>query len=391
MKNISDLRGKRVLARVDFNLPVAEGEVAGGSDWRIKSVIPTLEYLSKNGAKTIIISHLGRPRGHDLNFSLYPVFLKLKSLWRSDGLFFTPDVFGSEVENRIKKLKDGEAVLLENLRFYGEEEDNDENFAEKLSKYGDVFVNDAFACSHRAHASIVGLPKFLKSFAGFLMEKEIAVLSVVRDKPRRPLVLVMGGAKAETKLKLARSFLNKSEAIILGGVLANTLFRAKNIAVGRSIIEENLIDEAKKLKITLNNLHLPVDVLTSKSLITPNDLAVRPAGRVGQDEFIVDIGPDSVKLFSEIIGTAKMVIWNGTLGLAEIPAFKKGSLAIARSVAQIKGEKIIGGGDLINFLDEENLLNKMSYVSTGGGAMLEFLAGEDMPGLTALENKNYAD
>ncbi|MEK7117765.1 MAG: phosphoglycerate kinase, partial [Patescibacteria group bacterium] len=315
LKSISDLQGKRVLVRVDFNLPVTEGEAADGSGWRIKSVIPTLEYLSKNGARIIIISHLGRPEGRDFNFSLYPIFLKLKELWRSGGLFFAQDVFGPDVESQINNLKDGEAVLLENLRFYKEEEENDKNFAERLSKYGDVFVNDAFAASHRAHASIVGIPKFLKSFAGFLMEKEIAVLSAIRDKPRRPLVLVMGGAKVETKLKLVQNFLDKSEAIILGGVLANTLFRAKNMAIGRSVVEETLIDDVKKLKITLNNLHLPVDVLTSKSLTTPNDLKICPIGNVGQDEFIIDIGPDSIKLFNKIIGTARMVIWNGTLGL----------------------------------------------------------------------------
>ena len=391
LKKISDLQGKRVLIRVDFNLPITEGEAADGSGWRIKSVIPTLEYLSKNGAKIIIISHLGRPKGKDFNFSLYPIFLKLKELWRGDGLFFAQDVFGPDVESQINNLKDGEAVLLENLRFYKEEEENDESFAEKLSKYGDVFINDAFAASHRAHASIVGIPNFLKSFAGFLMEKEIAVLTAIRDKPRRPLVLVMGGAKAETKLKLVRHFLDKSEAIILGGVLANTLFLAKNMDIGASVVEEDLLDNAKKLNITLNNLHLPVDVLTSKSLITPNDLKVRPAGLVGPDEFIVDIGPDSVKLFSKIIGTAKMVIWNGTLGLTEIPAFKKGSLEIANAISQISGEKIIGGGDLINFLDEENLIGKMSYVSTGGGAMLEFLADDILPGIEALSRQIASD
>ena len=312
--------------------------------------------------------------------------MKLKNLWRSEGLFFAPDVFGSEVEKQIKSLKDSEAVLLENLRFYKEEEKNSDNFAKRISEYGDAFVNDAFAASHRAHASITGIPKFLESYAGFLMEKEIAMLSAVRDKPRRPLVLVMGGAKAETKLKLVKSFLDKSDAIIWGGVLANILCSAKNMAIGRSVVEEDLIESAKKLKMTLSNLYLPVDVLTSKSLITPNDLKICPSGNVGQDEFIVDIGPDSVNLFNKIIGTARMVIWNGTLGLTEVPAFKKGSLSIAESVARIKGEKIIGGGDLINFLAEENFIDKMSYVSTGGGAMLEFLAGEELPGIEALKS-----
>jgi phosphoglycerate kinase len=379
---IKDLKGKRVLLRVDFNLPIKE--IEDGSDWRIKSAIPTLEYLSKNGSKIIIISHLGRPKGRDMGFSLYPVFLKLKKIWRKDGLFFAPDVFGKDTENKIKKLKEGEAILIENIRFYKEEEENSEDFAKKISKYGDIFVNDAFSASHRSHSSIVGIPKFLESYAGLLMKKEISVLSAVRDKPRRPFVLVMGGAKVETKLKLVRHFLNKSEAIILGGVLANTLFKAKNIAIGKSIIDENLIDEAGKFKIISSNLHLPVDVLVSKSLVTANNLKICPVGNIGDDEFITDIGPESAKLFNKIIKTARMVVWNGAFGLTEVSAFKKGSLAIAESISKINGEKIVGGGDLVNFLSEENFIDKMSYVSTGGGAMLEFLAGDNLPGIESL-------
>lgn len=384
IRKIKNIKGKHVLLRVDFNLQTKENESDFGSDLRIKSVIPTLEYLSKNGAKIIIISHLGRPKGRDMGFSLYPVFLKLKKLWRNNGVFFAPDIFGKDVENRIKKLKEGEAVLLENLRFYKEEEENSNEFAEKISKYGDVFVNDAFAVLHRKHTSVVGIPKFLDSYAGLLVEKEISILSAVRDKPRRPLVFVMGGAKVETKLKLVSHFLNKSEGIILGGVLANTLFMAKNIAIGKSVVDENLIDEAKKLSITSKNLHLPVDVLVSKSLVTSSSVNIRPVGDIKEDEFITDVGPDSVKLFDKIIEKAKMVVWNGAFGLTEVNAFKKGSLNIAKSILKVNGEKIIGGGDLINFLSEENFIDKMSYVSTGGGAMLEFLAGGDMPGIEAL-------
>lgn len=384
LKNLSDLQDKRVLVRVDFNLPITEGAVADGSDWRIKSVIPTLEYLSKNGAKIIIISHLGRPKGRDLNFSLYPVFLRLKKIWREDGLFFAQDVFGPDVESQINNLKDGEAVLLENLRFYKEEEENDESFAEKLSKYGDVFVNDAFAASHRAHASIVGIPKFLKSFSGFLMEKEIAVLSAIRDKPRRPLVLIMGGAKVETKLKLAEAFAKKSDATLVGGILANTILQSRGVAVGQSFTEGKIINETKSMN--FGNIKLPSDVLVSKSINFPSEVRICKSGEVMKDEFIVDIGPETAANFSKEIKSAKMVIWNGTLGLSEIPDFKKGSLEIANAILQISGEKIIGGGDLINFLDEENLIGKMSYVSTGGGAMLEFLAGDILPGIEALKS-----
>ena len=276
--------------------------------------------------------------------------------------------------------------MLENLRFHKEEEANDGAFAKNLSAGGDIFVNDAFAASHRAHASIVGVPKLLKSYAGFLLEKEIAVLSMIRAKPRLPLALVMGGAKAETKLKLVKEFLDKSDGILLGGVLANTLLYSRGLGVGKSVVDEGLMAEAKKLNLTSNHLHLPVDVVVSKSLSRPDGLGIRPVGRVGADEFVVDVGPDTVALFGKVIKNARMIIWNGSLGLTEVPAFKAGSLAIARAVAENKGEKIIGGGDLVSFLTEEGLIDKMTYVSTGGGAMLEFLAGEDLPGIKALEH-----
>ncbi|MBI2465734.1 MAG: phosphoglycerate kinase, partial [Candidatus Sungbacteria bacterium] len=371
LKSIGDVKGKKVLVRVDFNVPIKEGEVPAGSEWRLKAVLPTLDYLAQAGAKIILIAHLGRPQGYDLHYSLYPVFEKLKKIWPVD-LSFSHDILGPAAEREINNLKNGGAVLLENLRFYKEEEANDETFAKSLSAYGDVFVNDAFAASHRAHASIIGLPKFLKSYAGFLLEKEIAVLSMVRSKPRRPLVLVMGGAKADTKLKLVKEFLDKSDGILLGGILANTLLYARGLAVGKSMVDENLVNEAKKMNVISNHMHLPVDVTVSKSLTRPDGLGIRPIGRIGESEFIIDIGPDSTALFEKIIKSARMIIWNGSLGLTEVPAFKKGSLAVAKALAESRGEKIIGGGDLISFLTEESLIDKMTYVSTGGGAMLEF-------------------
>ena len=384
IKNLGDLKGKRVLTRVDFNVPVVEGEVPVSAEWRIRAVLPTLDYLVKHGAKIIILSHLGRPQDQDLHYSLYPVYLKLKDLW-SQEVLFSHDILGDSAVKIIKSLKNGQAVLLENLRFNAGEEKNDENFAKELAGLGDFYVNDAFAVSHRAHASIVGLPKLLPASAGLLLEKEITVLSMARDKPRRPLVLVMGGAKAETKLKLVSQFLDKSEGIIVGGILANTILYARGMTVGKSIIEPTLIDEAKKLEITSSRLHLPVDVLVSKSLNIPTDVKIRPVGKIEPDEYIVDIGPDTIKLFNQVINSARMVVWNGAVGLTEIPAFNKGSAAVAQTIANLSGEKIIGGGDLISFLSQENLFDKMTYVSTGGGAMLEFLAGEELPGIKALE------
>ena len=383
LKNIGETTGKKVLVRVDFNVPIKDGAVPLGSEWRLKAVLPTLNYLSQAGAKIILLAHLGRPQGRDMRYSLYPVFEKLKKIWPRD-LFFSQDVIGAVAEKQINNLNNGQAILLENLRFHKEEEANDGAFAKNLSAGGDIFVNDAFAASHRAHASIVGVPKLLKSYAGFLLEKEIAVLSMIRAKPRLPLALVMGGAKAETKLKLVKEFLDKSDGILLGGVLANTLLYSRGLGVGKSVVDEGLMAEAKKLNLTSNHLHLPVDVVVSKSLSRPDGLGIRPVGRVGADEFVVDVGPDTVALFGKVIKNARMIIWNGSLGLTEVPAFKAGSLAIARAVAENKGEKIIGGGDLVSFLTEEGLIDKMTYVSTGGGAMLEFLAGEKLPGIEIL-------
>ncbi len=383
LNSLGDIKGQKILLRVDFNVPISNGGVPKGAEWRIKAVLPTLDYLTKQGARIIILSHMGRPKGADLAYSLYPVYLKLKELWGGEVLF-SHEVLGSAVAKIVKSLKNGQVILLENLRFYEGEEKNEESFSKELASLGEFYVNDAFAASHRAHASIVGLPNFLKSYAGFLLEKEIAVLSMVRSKPRRPLVLVMGGAKADTKLKLVKEFLNKSDGILLGGVLANTLLYSRGMAVGKSMVDENLVNEAKKMDIASNHLHLPVDVVVSKSLARPDSIGVRPTGRVGQDEYIIDIGADTIKLFQKVIETARMIIWNGSLGLAEIPAFKNGSLAIAKAIANSSAEKIIGGGDLISFLADENLIDKMTYVSTGGGAMLEFLAGEKLPGIEIL-------
>lgn len=366
-------------------MPLKDGAVAPWGEWRLKAVLPTLNFLASQGAKIIIISHLGRPKGRDLAYSLYPVFESLKKIWRTEGVFFSHEILGDSAEKQIKKLKNGQAILLENLRFYKEEEENEEVFARKLSELGDTFVNDAFAVSHRAHASLAGLPKYLKSYAGFILEKEVSVLGTIRSKPRRPLVLVMGGAKAETKLKLAKEFFSKSEGILLGGVLSNTLLFSQGVTVGKSVVDEQIVEDAKKMSITSSHLHLPVDVLVSRSLSRAENIAVRPVGRIGRDEFVVDIGPDTIKLFTRIIKSARMVVWNGALGLTEVPAFKNGSLAVAQALAENGGEKIIGGGDLIGFLSQENLLDKMTYVSTGGGAMLEFLAGDVLPGIAALE------
>ncbi|MEK7629669.1 MAG: phosphoglycerate kinase [Patescibacteria group bacterium] len=387
LKRLENLKGKKVILRVDVNVPIVEDELTLGACFRIKAILPTLNYLSEHGAKVIIISHFGKPKGRDMRFSLYPVFLKLGELWQKEKLFFSTEVIGKETEDKISNLKEGEAILLENLRFHPEEELNDEDFSRKLASYGEIFVNDAFAESHRAYASIIGIPKFLKSYAGFLLEKEVAMLGMIRSKPYHPLVFIMGGAKADIKLKLVKEFLNRSEAILLGGILANTLFYAKGLNIGKSFVEEKLLVEAKNINSISKNLFLPVDVSVSESLDISKNKATREIQDVRSSEFIVDIGPKTISSFREIIKTAKMIIWNGPVGYTELSDFKKGSLAIAQAIAENSGEKIIGGGDLINFLTEQNLIEKMTYISTGGGAMLEFLAGDELPGIKVLEQQ----
>lgn len=387
LKRLENLKGKKVILRVDVNVPIIEGEVAKGADWRINAILPTLNYLSNAGAKTIIIAHSGRPKNRDMNYSLYPIFLRLGELWCKEKLFFSTEVIGKETEEKISKLKEGEVLMLENLRFYPEEELNDESFSKKLASYGDIFVNDAFAASHRAHASIVGISKFLKSYVGFLLEKEVIVLEAVRVKPCHPLVFIIGGAKADTKLKLIKEFINTSEAILLGGILANTVLNAKGLNVGRSLVEEKLLAEAKKISFVSKNLFLPTDVSVTESLEIAKNVAVRKVDNIQAEEFIVDIGPETISFFKEIIKTAKMIIWNGPVGYTELTEFRKGSLEIAKAVAENNGEKIIGGGDLISFLAEQNLIEKMTYISTGGGAMLEFLAGDELPGIKVLESQ----
>lgn len=388
LKKVENLEGKKVILRVDVNVPVIDGEISEGADWRIRAILPTLNYLSGAGAKIIMIAHFGRPKGRDMNFSLYPVFSRLKELWHKDKIFFSTDVIGKETEDKILHLKEGEVLLLENLRFHKEEESNEEGFSKTLASYGDIFVNDAFAASHRAHASIVGLPKFLKSYAGFLLEKEVSMLGMVRAKPRHPLVLIMGGAKTDTKLKLVKDFLNKSEAILLGGILANTVLYAKGFGVGKSLVEEKLLVEAKKIN-NISNIFLPTDVSVTESLERVKNPAVRKIKDIKPEEFVVDIGPETILSFKEIIKKAKMIVWNGPVGYIELSEFRKGSLEIAKAVVENSGEKIIGGGDLIGFLSEQGLINEMTYVSTGGGAMLEFLAGDELPGIKVLESQSY--
>ncbi|MFH0852642.1 MAG: phosphoglycerate kinase [bacterium] len=386
-----DLAGKRVLVRDDFNVTVDKnGKVL--DDFRIRASLPTIEYLLKNQAKVILMAHFGRPQGENFEsriksqeFSLRPVAERLSELI-GKKVELLGDCFGSAVTERVGQMNDGDLVLLENLRFHPEEEANDDEFVKSLAKLGDIYVNDAFGASHRAHASIVKITQLLPSFVGFLLEREVDVLARARDNPEHPLVVVIGGAKISTKIKLIQEFLNKADHIILGGALANTVLHAQGLAIGRSMVELEAVSEVQKLQITNTKLHLPVDVVVSIDKTGQEEKHVSAVGKIGREELILDIGPETQSIFDSVVKSSKMVIWNGPMGLFEVEAFAGGTRAMAESIAACPDcFSIAGGGETTCFLEKFGLLDKFSHVSTGGGAMMEFLAGEKLPGIEVLE------
>ncbi len=376
---------KRVLVRVDFNVPLGnDKQVDEKEDWRLRAVLPTINYLSRQKAKIILLAHLGRPRGKkEKELMLDPVSQRLEELL-NQKILKLDDCIGPEVEKNIVKMNPGEIVLLENLRFYPEEKENSPDFAKQLAKLGDFYVNDAFGTSHRAHASINGLPKHLPNCAGLLLEKEIKNLSKVLNELENPLLVIIGGVKISTKIKFIEVFLKKADNLILGGALANTVIRAKGFAIGKSIIEEEMVDQVKKLELTSIKLHLPVDAVASVDVSGNKDSRIAPIGKTKEDEMILDIGPESEDLFRKIIFQAKVIIWNGPMGIFEVDKFAKGSREIAKAVVQSSAFSVAGGGDTIALLEQLNLFDKIDHVSTGGGSMLKFLAGEKLPGIEAL-------
>lgn len=384
------IQGKRVLVRVDFNVAMEKGKVA--EDFRIKKVLPTIKYLIKNKAKVILLSHLGRPdeKKNDFNgnqsknLSLEPIAEYLGKILKKK-VSFVPDCIGEKTREAVSKMKFGEVILFENLRFYPEEEKNDSWFAQKLSENGDYYVNDAFAVSHRNHASVVAITKFLPSCAGFLLAKEVEVLTRAYTHPKKPFCIVMGGGKISTKMNLIMRFFDKADHILIGGALANTLLSAKGYAIGKSKAEPSMVEKMKDFDITSTKIHLPIDTVVVKKISADAKVKIKGAGNIEDDEIILDIGPDTAYLFSHIAAESKMVIWNGPLGYFEIDKFAKGTNEFAKALAKSKAFEIIGGGDTIAAIDKLKLLNKFDFVSTGGGAMLEFLAGEKLPGIEALK------
>jgi phosphoglycerate kinase len=383
-----DVMGKRVLVRVDFNVPIQDGKIT--DDRRIVAALPTIRYLMDQGARSILVSHLGRPKGFDDHLRLDPVARRLADLLPAE-VTKLDDCIGEKVERAIAEMGDGDLLMLENIRFYSEETANDPEFARKLASLADIFVNDAFGAAHRAHASTEGVAHFLPAVAGFLMEKELAYLGGALANPAEPFVAVLGGAKVSGKIPVIENLLPKADAVLIGGGMAFTFLAARGFGVGKSLLDEELIELSKSLLEKAKDrgvrLSLPSDVVVTKEIRDDPEWEVVPVDSIPDGMIGVDIGPETAKGFAEEIKGAKTVIWNGPMGVFEIDAFAKGTEAIARSCAECEGTTIVGGGDSAAAIEKLGLADRISHVSTGGGATLEFLEGKALPGVAALQDK----
>ena len=381
-----DVKGKRVLVRVDFTVPLAGGKVA--DDRRIRAAIPTIRYLLDKGAAVILMSHLGRPKGKVVpELRLDPVAERLSELL-GRPVKKLDDCVGPEVEAAVKAMKPGEVILLENTRFHPEERKNDPEFARKLASLADLFVNDAFGTAHRAHASTVGVARYLPAVAGFLMERELRFLGQALENPERPFVAILGGAKISDKIGVIRNLLSKVDALLIGGGMANTFFKAQGYEVGDSLVEEEAVDTAGALlEEAGGKLFLPVDVVIAREVAPDSPTRVMKVGDVPAGWRILDIGPETVEAFKEKLRGARTVVWNGPVGVFEVEPFAKGTFAIARALAELEGATVIvGGGDSAAAVEKAGVADRITHVSTGGGASLEFLEGKELPGIAALDD-----
>ena len=385
-----DIRGKRVFIRADFNVPL-DDNLRITDDSRIRSTIPTINYAIDEGAKVILASHLGRPKGKpDPRYSLAPIAKRLHRLLGKD-VVFAPDCVGPQVESLVAKMNEGDVLLLENLRYHAEEEKNDEEFASMLSRLADFYINDAFGTAHRAHASTVGIPKFLPSAAGFLMKREIEYLKGVVNNPVRPFVAILGGAKVSGKIGVLEHLEAKVDKVLIGGGMAFTFIKAMGYEVGDSLVEKDMLDTAqrirKKLKGAGIKFYLPVDCVISQSLEPGAETKIVPTMEIPRGWRALDIGPATVKLFSEALANAKTILWNGPMGIFEIDAFSRGTFAIAHAVADAYALTIVGGGDTDLAVHRAGVSDSLSFISTGGGASLQLLEGKELPGIAALTER----
>ncbi len=381
-----DVKGKKVLVRVDYNVPIKDNQVT--DDTRIVAAMPTLNYLLDHGAAAILCSHLGRPKGGpDPKFSLRPVAAHLSGLL-GKPVAFAEDCVGPVAEAAAKALKPGDVLLLENTRFHAEEEKNDPAFSKQLASLADIYVDDAFGSAHRAHASTEGVTHYLPAVAGFLMEKEIQYLGQAIANPKRPFIAILGGAKISDKIGVIRNLLTKADQILIGGGMANTFFKAQGYPIGESLCEDDALDTARQLlKSGATHLRLPVDVVIADRFEAEANKKTIPMGPVPEGWRILDIGPASVANFGKSIATAGTIVWNGPMGVFEFPPFAEGTIGIAKAVAASKAISIIGGGDSVSAINQAGLADKITHISTGGGASLEMLEGLDLPGLAALQDK----
>ena len=382
LEDIKNLKGQRVLLRLDLNIYLKNKKVVKESIWRLTKVLPTLKYLSKKKAKVIIIAHLGRPQGRDLNLSLLPIAKYLGKLMKKEIEFWSAD-FQEYYEDSLA-LAEGQIVMLENIRFYEREAINCQRLAKALSKLGDLYINDAFAVLHRQHSSLLAILKYLPSYAGFLIKEEVKILEKVMKK-KKGLIAILGGAKVKTKIKLLKRFLKISDKILLGGVLANTFLKAQGYNMGLSIIEKDSLNLAQKL--INKKIVLPLDFSVASGLKSKKYKVVR-RDHIPSQGSALDIGPQTVKEYKRILKSANLIIWNGPLGYFENINFRKGSHNLAQEIIKLKTKTIIGGGETVYLLTKYKLRDKFYFVSTGGGSMLAFLEGSSLPALEKL--KKYA-
>ena len=381
-----DVTGKRVLVRADFNVPLEDGQIA--DDARIRACLPTIEALLRRGARVVLCSHLGRPKGEVREeLRLTPVARRLSELLKRD-VPLLEDCVGERVREAVGRMADGEAVLLENTRFHPGEKENDPDFASELASLAELFVNDAFGAAHRAHASTAGVAGHLPAVAGLLMQEELRRLSQVRDAAEPPFAAVMGGAKISDKIGVVKNLLDRLDLLLVGGGMANTLLRVGGVETGRSLVEEEQLETAARIADRAGSrLVLPVDVVVAEDPRTGKGRQTVKVGSVPEDGMILDVGPDTLERFRRRLDGARTVVWNGPLGAFEHPPFDRGTVALARILADMNAETIIGGGDTGAAVARAGVTDRVSHVSTGGGAFLSFIQGEKLPGLEALQDK----
>ena len=386
------VKSKRVLVRVDFNVPLND-ELEITDDKRIVAALPTIKYLLENGARVILCSHLGHPKGvgYEEKFSLAPVARRLKELLPDTNVMLASDVIGEDARKKASELKDGEVLLLENVRFHKEETANDDEFAHKLADLAEIYVSDAFGTVHRAHASTAGVAKYLPSVCGFLIEKELSFLNGALESPERPFVAILGGAKVGDKIGVIKNLLDKCDTLLIGGGMAYTFFKAKGYNVGDSLLDEERVGLAKELMEEAERRHvkllLPVDTVVAKAFTADAEHKTVACDAIEDGWQGLDIGEKTRELFAKEIEKAKTVVWNGPMGVFEFPAFAKGTEAVAQACANCGGTTVIGGGDSASAVKKLGLSGKMTHISTGGGASLELLEGKVLPGIAALNDK----